>query len=151
LSQENVELVRKLQPRAEVDLAALLRNDDTWATVAEAIGPFFHPGFESVAPGLPGTEQVRVGLAGLRASWLGWMEPWTTYRTEITQALDAGDRVLLLTYDYGRREGVEQEIRVDGSAVWEVREGKVARADFFAHRSEAFQAAGLQEQSHDVA
>ena len=145
MSRENVELVRRLQAAPDVDLAELFRNDDMWSALAEAIAPFFHPDFESVAPGVPGTEKVHVGLGGLRAAWLEWMEPWLTYRTEIKQALDAGDRVLLLTHDHGRREGAAQEVKVDGSAVWTVRDGKIARADFFPARSEAFKAAGLAE------
>ncbi len=138
-----MELVTKLQVAPDVDIAELFRNDDLWASLVEAVAPFFHPDFESVAPGVPGTEKVHVGLDGLRTAWLEWMEPWLTYRTEIVQAIDAGDRVLLLTHDYGRREGVAQEVKVDGSAVWTVSHGKIARACFFPARSEAFAAAGL--------
>ena len=39
-----------------------------------------------------------------------------------------------------------QEVKVDGSAVWTVRDGKIARAEFFTHRADAFQAAGLAQQ-----
>lgn len=145
MSQENVELVRKLQPAPDVDMAELFRNDDMWSALADAVAPFFHPDVESVAPGVPGTEKVHVGLDGLRAAWLEWVEPWLTYRTEIKQALDAGDRVMLLTHDDGRCEGVVQEVKVDGSAVWTISDGKIARADFFPNRSEAFKAAGLTE------
>jgi SnoaL-like domain len=94
---------------------------------------------------VPGTEKVHVGLDGLRAAWLEWLEPWLTYRTEIKQALDAGDRVLLLTQDYGRHGGTALEVKVDGSAVWTISDGNIARADFFSFRSEAFKAAGLLE------
>jgi ketosteroid isomerase-like protein len=145
MSQENVELVTQLQPAPDVDIAELFRNDDMWSALADAVAPLFHPNFESVAPGVPGTEKVHVGLDGLRAAWLEWLEPWLTYRTEIKQALDAGDRVLLLTDDYGRHEGAAQEVKVDGSAVWTISDGKIARADFFPARSEAFKAAGLTE------
>jgi ketosteroid isomerase-like protein len=145
MSQENVELVTQLQPAPDVDIAELFRNDDMWSALADAVAPLFHPNFESVAPGVPGTEKVHVGLDGLRAAWLEWLEPWLTYRTEIKQALDAGDRVLLLTDDYGRHEGAAQEVKVDGSAVWTISDGKIARADFFPARSEAFKAAGLEE------
>jgi ketosteroid isomerase-like protein len=147
MSQANVELVTNLQVAPDVDIAELFRRDDMWSQLIAAVGPLFHPDFESVPPGVPGTEKVHTGLDGLRAAWLGWMEPWMTYRTEIKQAIDAGDRVLLLTQDYGRREGAAEEIKVDGSAVWTISEGKVARAEFFAHRTEAFKAAGLTEQA----
>jgi hypothetical protein len=144
MSQENVELVTNLQPAPDVDMAELFRNGEMWSALADAVAPFFHPDFESVPPGVPGTERVHVGLDGLRAAWLGWMEPWLTYRTEIKQAIDAGDRVLLLTHDYGRREGVAEEVKIDGSAVWTISDGKMARAEFFADRSDAFKAAGLE-------
>ena len=143
MSQENLELVIKLQPAPGVDLSELLRREDRWAALADALARYFHPGFETVPPGVPGTESTYTGLDGLRAAWLGWTEPWLSYRTEIEQGIDAGDRVLLLTRDYGRREGATEEVRVDGSAVWTVSEGKIARAEFFAHRADAFEAAGL--------
>jgi ketosteroid isomerase-like protein len=145
MSQDNVELVTRLQPAPDVDIAELFRNDDMWSAMIDAAARFFHPDFEIVAPGVPGTESVHVGLDGLRAAWLAWLEPWHTYRTEIKRALDAGERVLLLTHDYGRHLGAAQEVRVDGSAVWRISDGKVARAEFFPARSEAFKAAGLPE------
>jgi hypothetical protein len=145
MSRQNVELVTQLQPAPDVDLAELFRNDEMWSALVDATAPFFHPDFESVAPGVPGTENVHVGLDGLRAAWLEWLQPWQTYRTEIKQTLDAGDRVLLLTHDYGRRAGAAHEIKVDGSAVWAISDGKVARAEFFPARSEAFRAAGLSD------
>jgi len=145
MSASNVELVVNVHPAPDVDMAELFRSDDMWSALADAVAPFFNPNFECVPPGVPGTERTYTGLDGLRAAWLGWMEPWLTYRTEIKQALDAGDRVLVLVHDYGRREGVSEEVRVDGSGVWTVSDGKIARAEFFAHRSEAFKAAGLSE------
>jgi ketosteroid isomerase-like protein len=145
MSQENVELVTNVHPAPDVDMAELFRNDDMWSQLADAMVPFFHPNFETVPPGVPGTERVHVGMDGLRRAWLGWMEPWLTYRTEIEQALDAGDRVLMLVQDYGRREEVAEEVRVDGSGVWTISDGKIGRAEFFTHRSEAFKAAGLAE------
>jgi ketosteroid isomerase-like protein len=145
VSQQNVELVTNLQPAPDVDMAELLRRDDMWSALVGVVAPFFHPNFESVPPGVPGTESVHFGLDGLRAAWLGWIEPWLTYRTEIKQGIDAGDRVLLLTQDYGRSEGVAEEVKIDGSAVWTISEGKIARAEFFADRADAFKAAGLTE------
>ena len=145
MSKENVELVTNLHFGPDVDFAGLFRDDDAWAALVDATTPFFHPDFETVPPGVPGTEGVYVGIDGFRAAWLGWLEPWRTYRTEIVQALDAGDRVLVLVRDYGRREGVAEEVKIDGSGVWTVSDGKIARTEFFALRSEAFEAAGLSQ------
>jgi ketosteroid isomerase-like protein len=143
MSQQNVELVTRLQVAPEVDLAALFRSDEMWAALTDSIRELFHPDCRSVAPGVPGTEAEHVGLDGLRAAWLRWLEPWLTYRTEIKQAFDGGERVLLLTQDYGRRAGSVHEVKVDGSAVWTVSDGKISRAEFFTHRGDAFNAAGL--------
>jgi ketosteroid isomerase-like protein len=145
MSRKNVELVRSVHPAPDVDMAELFRNDEMWSAVAGALASSFHADFEAVPPGVPGTERAYAGLDGLRTAWLGWMEPWLTYRTEIKEMLDAGDRVLVLVQDYGRRDGVAEEVMVDGSGVWTVSDGKIARAEFFAHRSEAFKAAGLEK------
>jgi ketosteroid isomerase-like protein len=145
MSQANVDLVTRLQVAPDVDIAELFRSDERWTALTDSVDGLFHDDCQSVAPGVPGTERVHVGLDGLRSAWLEWLEPWLTYRTEIKQAFDGGDRVLLLTQDYGRREGAVQEVRVDGSAVWTIRDGKVARAEFFTHRRDAFQAVGLAE------
>jgi ketosteroid isomerase-like protein len=145
MSQQYVELVAGLQPAPDVDIAELMRSEQAWSALADMVAPYFHADCTIVAPGVPGTEKTHFGLAGLRSAWLEWLEPWLTYRTEIKHALDAGDRVLLLTNDYGRRDGATQEVRVDGSAVWTLSDGKVAAANFYVARSEAFTAAGLPE------
>ncbi|HME02283.1 MAG TPA: nuclear transport factor 2 family protein, partial [Solirubrobacteraceae bacterium] len=114
MSQANVDLVTQLQPAPDVDIAELFRNDDMWSAAADAIAPLFHPDFESVPPGVPATERVHVGLDGLRAAWREWLEPWLTYRTEVKQALDAGDRVLLLNTGLWTPRGD----RAGGQARW---------------------------------
>ena len=145
MSQANVDLVRSLHMAPDMDMAEVFRSDEMWSALTNAVGHLFHPDFETVPPGVPRTERVYVGIDGFRAAWLGWLEPWLTYRDEIEQILDAGDRVLVLVHDYGRREGSTEEIKIDGSGVWTVRDGKIARTEFFALRSEAFAAAGLEE------
>lgn len=42
----------------------------------------------------------------MRTGWLDWLAPWVQYRTEVENVLDAGDRVLVLTRDFGRRNRV---------------------------------------------
>jgi ketosteroid isomerase-like protein len=94
VSQENVDLVRSLHMAPDVDMAEVFRNDEMWSGLTSAVGHLFHSDFETVPPGSPHTERVYVGLDGFRAAWLGWLQPWVTYRDEIEQILDAGDRVL---------------------------------------------------------
>ena len=82
---------------------------------------------------------------GLRALWLDWMEAWESYRVEVEELLDAGNDVVVLVRDYGRRAGMETEVSVRGASVWTVRDGKVARIAFYPNRQEALEAAGLRD------
>jgi ketosteroid isomerase-like protein len=50
----------------------------------------------------------------------------------------------VLTHDYPRREGSTAELAMLASAVWTVRDGQVAAAEFFSNRAEALEAAGLR-------
>ena len=65
MSQENVELVTRLQVGPEVDIAELFRSDPLWSALTAAVGELFHPDCQCVAPGVPGTESEHVGLDGL--------------------------------------------------------------------------------------
>ena len=146
MSQENVELVRGLQPSRDTDLVATFRDDATSAAVMETLSPFFHEDVEIVAPSFVAGEGVRfVGLEGLRAGWLDWLEPWESYRVEVEDVIDAGDDAVVLVRDFGRRAGMTVEVSVMGGAVWTVRDGRVGRVAFYLNRSEALKAVGLEE------
>ncbi len=114
------------------------------AETLEAATPYFHPDFEC-AHRLLGSERTYSGMAGLRASWLDWLAPWATYRAEIEEAIDCGDRVLILVHDFGRREGSTAEVKSNNAAIWTIRDGKVARAEFYADRDWARKDVGLRE------
>jgi ketosteroid isomerase-like protein len=145
MSQENVRLVKSLQPRSDADLVALLRDDEAAAAVFAALAPFFHEAVEVVAPELVvGASKRYVGLEGLRAAWLDWLEPWESYRVEVEDILDAGDGAVVLVRDFGRRAGMSVEASVIGAAVWTVRDGRVARVAFYVDRHDGLRAAGLE-------
>lgn len=138
-----MELVRRVQPGTDVDLVRVFRDDDAAAELIEALRPLFHPDFECARVLPTYGPQIYNGLDGLRAGWLDWLEPWATYRAEIADCIDAGDRVLVLVHDFGTRDAGGREVPLSGAAVWTVRDGKIARAAFYIDRSEAFDAVGL--------
>jgi ketosteroid isomerase-like protein len=145
MSQENVELVRALQPSGDMDLVTLFRDEATASALIETLSPFFHEDCEIVAPTLIGTQDARfVGLEGLRAGWLEWLDPWESYRVEVEDVIDAGDEAVVLVCDYGRRAGMAAEVSAVGGAVWTVRDGRVAKVAFYPNnRNEALEAVGL--------
>jgi ketosteroid isomerase-like protein len=147
VSQENVELVRSLLPSRDTDLVALFRDDAAASALAETVAPWFDEDFEAVVQDwAPGQEVRYEGLGGFRAAWLDWLGPWESYRTEVEDMIDAGDEVLVLVRDYGRRAGMGVEVSMVGASVWTVRDGKIAKAAFYTNRSEALKAVGMSEQ-----
>ncbi len=142
MSAENVELVRGLQPSPDTDLVALFRDDASAAALIEAVAPFFHDDVEIRAPGA--TPDRFVGLAGLRVAWLDWLEPWESYRTEVEDVIDVReDLVVVLVRDHGRRAEWSEEVRLLGASVWDLHDGKIARARFYADRADALRSVGL--------
>jgi ketosteroid isomerase-like protein len=145
MSQENVEIVLGVQPGPEVDCVALFRDEKSWKEWADATRPIIHPDAKCVFHEF-GNEKSYVGLNGIRDFMLDWMAPWVAYRIEMEEeAIDLGDRVLILNHDCGRRSGSEQEVRGHVGVVWTIRHGKVARLDAYMTRDDALKAVGLAE------
>jgi ketosteroid isomerase-like protein len=146
VSAENVELVRSLLPGPDVDVVALFNDDSATGELMQTMAPLLDPDLQSVVH-FPGAEPaVARGLQGLRAGWLDWLAPWASYRTEIEEMIDLGDRVVAVLCEYARREQDSPEVALKGAAVWTVRDGRVVRAEFYAGgRAEAMAAIGLSE------
>jgi ketosteroid isomerase-like protein len=138
-----VELVLGLYQAPDVDYVPLFRDESLWTGLAEAVAPFVHTNFECVWHQF-GSEKRYAGLDGLRAFMLDWTAPWVTYRVETEEAIDLGERVLLLNNDRGRRERGTHEVRGRLGAIWTIRDGKIARLDAYLDRADALKAAGLK-------
>jgi ketosteroid isomerase-like protein len=147
VSRENVELIKALYPQPGSDIAALFRDEHTFEGMLEALRPFVADDFESVMV-FHGQIRTYAGLEGLRKNWLDWLEPWATYRTSIDELIDAGERVVLLLRDHGRREGMDAEVEIIAASIATVREGKLARWEDYADRAKALEAAGVAEGIH---
>jgi ketosteroid isomerase-like protein len=146
MSQENVELVMGLQRAPGDDFVRLIRDDEKWAHLAEEVAPFVHARAETTRPGLPGGKTY-TGLDGFRESWLDWLAPYAEYRTEVEEAIDCGERVLLLQSSSGRLDGSTKEVKLAPAVVYTVHDGKIVRFEPYADRAEALEAVGLRERS----
>ena len=141
MSEENAELIEALQVEPDVDLVELFRDDQAYANIDAVIGPIFHDDVES---GFVGRHESRNrGRAGFRATWVEWLEPWESYRSEVEHVIDCGDDVLVIVNDYGRKPGMTAEVRLFGAAVWTLRDGLITRALFYTDRKDALDAVGL--------
>ena len=132
-----------LQRAPDDDFVQLIRDDEMWAQLAEAVAPFVHEGAETARPGLPGGKTY-IGLDGFRESWLDWLAPYAEYQTEVEEAIDCGERVLLLQRSSGRLDGSPKEVKLAPAVVYTVRDGKIARFEPYADRADALKAVGLE-------
>jgi ketosteroid isomerase-like protein len=129
-------------PAPEADIAPLFRDDEMWAVLAQALSPVIASGFECVNPGSPG-EQTYSGMEGFRTFWLDWLAPWASYRAEVQEAVDLGERVLVLAENFGCLHGSMREVKVSAASIYTFRDGRIARYEGYLDRAEALRAAGL--------
>lgn len=147
MSSANVELVRALLgPFEQGDIIPLWRDDAVFAAMGEAIADLLTPDFECVFVREDIGRSCYHGTEGLRAAWLDWLAPWESYHAGVEDVIDAGGgRVVVLTRDHARPKGASEEVQFLGAPIWTVRDGRVARIEFYFNRAEGLAAAGLAE------
>ncbi len=142
MSAENVELVRSLQLDPDVDVATLVNDDDAAERLRAAIGRLFHPTVQCTMR-LPGMAPVAYsGLDGLRLAWRDWLMQWASYRVEIEDVIDRGERVVVLLRGHGRHEPGAPEVTRRRASVWTLHDRRVSRVDFNVPYGEAVAADG---------
>jgi ketosteroid isomerase-like protein len=77
------------------------------------------------------------GIDGVRAGFRGWLASWDTYRLELLELVDAGDRFLAAVRGSGRGALSGAYAQDLFFQVWTFRRGKVIRIENFAERDEA--------------
>jgi ketosteroid isomerase-like protein len=144
MSQENVDLVVGRMPGPNVNLAQLVHDDLMWAAWETLLVTDLDSEFECVQ-NVFGTTSVYKGISGLRAMLLDWLAPWATYRLEVEEAVDCGERVLVLGHAFGRRRESEQEVSTEFADIWTIRDRKAVRWEVLPTRADALKAVGLEE------
>lgn len=145
MSRADVELVRQLlAPFEQGDLAPIFRDDAISAAMRAALADTLTADFECDFVRDDVGRATYSGVDGLRTAWLDWLLPWESYHAVVQDVIDAnGGRVLALTRDHARPKGAKAEVYFEGAPVWTVRDGKVARIEFYWNRAEGLAAAGL--------
>ena len=129
MSQKNVELVQTLLERF------IATGEPSWESLHEQIEAHDH---DVVDAG-----EYR-GHAGFRRWLENWDVAWSEFSMVPEEFVDAGERVVSVfrMKATGRGSGVPVE-RQD-AMVWEVRDGKVVRLDYYNNREKALEAVGLK-------
>ncbi len=145
MSRENVELVRSVFGAFEgVNVATI--DWDTHA-VRELLEPRFAPGVElnTLASGLgSGVGEHYSGWEGLVRYLSEWLEPFSEYYVENLDYIDAGDRVLIPSRQWGVGRGSGARVEIELTTLYEVRDGRIARIHQFDTVEEARAAAAAR-------
>jgi ketosteroid isomerase-like protein len=147
MSQENVKLVRRLQPDG-LDLVQVFSTGIS-ELISEDEAELFADDFEVrvLFSDTAGIEDVaRRGPGGLAEIWREWLTPWDSYRLDVEQFIDAGDAIVVLAHVVSRTKHDGVLMEHSPTAIWKIREGKIAAIHFYLEREEALKAVGLSEQ-----
>jgi ketosteroid isomerase-like protein len=141
MSQANVKLARQ----SNEDFNAFMRGQLTGEEYARAFDPeievVWHE--QRTYPDFP--QRLR-GLTELLTFSEEWRERWADTTAEVLEVSEVlGSRVLSLVREStrGRQSGVP--IRFHYFVLSTIREGKFAKVEYFRHRKDALEAAGLSE------
>jgi len=100
----------------------------------------------STAPGLWPEEQRHRGRQAAAELLWSWIRVWDKLHLEIEEAIEACDRVIVVTRNIGRLSG--SHARVEGSWAYltTCRDGLLIRTEVYFTKDEALEAAGLTEE-----
>jgi SnoaL-like protein len=143
VSHAKVDLLRALLPDPGSDVAQLFRDEDWFASTAEAVAGLLDPGVESV-PAWRGAGTTYLGIDGFREMWLDWLEPWASYHVQVDEMIELRDSVGVLVRDRGLRRGMDVEVELISGSLWTFRDDKIVRVHFYANREELREAVGLK-------
>ncbi len=133
MSAESLVVRASLQgiyPGPHTDLVALLGDDGATRRWMVTARPFLDSSFRGTVR-LPGLAPVTfLGLESLRDLWQGWLGQWASFRVEVEDVIDDGERVVVVDRGYGRREQDAPEEMLRRASFWTVSDHKVAHIDF---------------------
>jgi ketosteroid isomerase-like protein len=148
MSSENVELAGRIaEAMAPGDFVTLLEDEERLLATASAVAPFADPEFETemIGPEYLPEPAVYKGLEGYVEAWRDWLAPYESYRAELEDWIDAGDKVVLLVRQVALTKDGGVPIEAESAVVFSFREGKLVRLEFHLDRERAMKAAGLSE------
>jgi ketosteroid isomerase-like protein len=146
MSKQNVELVRSLvEPFNGVDGTAIDFDDDA---IRELIERTHAPDVElrPLESGAgSGPSALYRGRDGVIEYFKEWLDPFSEYRVELLDYIDAGNCVLVPSRQWGvgRVSGIRADIEL--TYLYELRDGLIARIDQYDTTEDALEAARARD------
>jgi ketosteroid isomerase-like protein len=141
MSEENVETVRKLRDSFNAFMRDELNSEDLALFVDPQVEYHWHD-----QRTYPDTPQHLRGLPDVIAFMEQFRAGWTDLAQETLESIEARDgRVLVFVRQTGR--GRESGVPIENHffELCTIREGKLRHVEYFRHRDDALEAAGLSE------
>jgi ketosteroid isomerase-like protein len=146
MAEKNVEIVRSvLEPFAGLNIAEV---DWSAEALGEALGRAYSPDVELTTLDIPlglDISDSYTGLEGLVEYLRAWLEPFSEYRVENLDYIEAGDFVVVPSRQWGVGRGSGTRTELELTTLYELRDGKIARIHQFGTLEEALEAAGQAE------
>jgi ketosteroid isomerase-like protein len=130
MSQENVEIVRRIY-------GARMLDDATLVEVIDVDFEYVNPP-DAVSPGTRRGPEVGDALRSLAESF-SWSE------NRLHRVFDAGDRVVAEVTFHARGTASGAELRQDEAHTWTFRDGRLVRFEWSRDLDDALEAVGLRE------
>ena len=138
MSQENVELARQA-------LAKWIEVDEGLVD-PQRIEEFFAPDVTTTFSGFLEEPTILRGaqkFLEFRTAWMGTFEDWSYETKEIRDA--GANAVLVMLSQRAKPHGGGPWVEMDYGMIYTIEAGVITRADFYASREKALEAAGLSE------
>lgn len=146
MSAEAVRVVEEIQRAITArDVVEAMDDDEAGERIRRLFMDYAVPDFETVMVG-PGYVKARGeyrGLDGFAEAWRDWTSPFESYRIEVEEMIDAGEKVVSVVAMTGRTRTGGAEISAPGAAVWTVVDGRLRNVEFHLDPDLARRAAGL--------
>jgi ketosteroid isomerase-like protein len=141
MSEENVEAVRKIRD----SFNAFWRDELSSEDLAQFIDPQVEYHWHDQRT-YPDTPQHLRGVSAVIAFTEQFRAGWTDLAQEALEVIEARDgRVLLFVRQTGRGRESGVPIEIHFFELCTIRDGKVRHVEYFRHRADALEAAGLSE------
>jgi ketosteroid isomerase-like protein len=141
MAEENIAIVRKFLD----GFNAFMRADLSSEAYAELVDPQIEVHWRDEQT-YPDTPQDLDGAAEFIAFAEQYRGGWVDLVQDPLEIIDAlGGRVLVLTRQSGRGRESGVPIVIHFFQLWTIRDGRVSQIEFFRHRADALEAAGLRE------
>ena len=146
MSAENVALVRSLMPPPDVDVKTLVDDEAASRESRAATEHLYDPAVQCTMR-FPGMAPVTYpgGIDGLRDAWKDWLKSWESYRIDVDDVIDGGERVLVVHRGSGVHSQGTEHVTRRRATIWTIRNGLIVRVDFNVPYDEALIEAGISE------